>query len=271
MLPFVKLGEHSITRLIAGGNPISGNSHLTPEISGEMADYFTTENIKRTLNRCVECGINTTQLRADKHITRLLREYRNDGGKIQWIAQTASEIQPYDGHLRQIANNGAIAIYHHGTLTDSLFKSGEYGELKKRVELIRSTGLPVGLGTHMPEVIEYAEEHNWDVDFYMASVYNISKIDRVSMEMTGKMNSEEPFEDEDRSLMYRTIRSTSKTCLAFKILGAGRKCESSESVKAAFKEAFDNIKPIDAVVVGMFPKYRDQVYENTRIVGELLT
>jgi hypothetical protein len=58
---------------------------------------------------------------------------------------------------------------------------------------------------------------------------------------------------------------------AFKILGAGRRCESSETVKAAFKETFDNIKPIDAVVVGMFPKNKDQVYENVMLVNELLS
>ena len=122
----------------------------------------------------------------------------------------------------------------------------------------------------MPKVIEYAEEHNWYIDFYMACVHNISKVDRVSSAITGLANAKEPFDDEDREIMYKTIRSTVKTCLAFKILGAGRKCESSDAVKASFVEAFANIKPIDAVVVGMFQKSKDQIYENTQIVKEIL-
>jgi hypothetical protein len=167
--------------------------------------------------------------------------------------------------------NKAIAIYLHGTKTDALFKAGSYEEIKYKLEVIRKSGCLVGLGTHIPEVIEYAEEHRWDIDFYMASVYNLSRTDRISSEITGKMNMGEIFDDSDRAAMYMAIRSTEKPCLAFKILGAGRRCESSETVKAAFKETFDNIKPIDAVVVGMFPKNKDQVYENVMLVNELLS
>lgn len=269
LLPTIKLGDYNISRLIIGGNPISGNSHITHEISEEMADYFTAENVKRTLFRCEECGINTMQLRGDKHIFRVLREYYNDGGKMNFIAQTASETHPFEANLGRIVDAGAMGIYLHGTLTDALFKDGNYAEIEQRLIKIRRTGKLVGLGTHIPEVIEYAEEHGWDLDFYMACVYNLSKIKRVSSEITGKMNAGEPFDDEDKPIMYKTIRSASKPCLAFKILGAGRKCESTETVRAAFQEAFDNIKPTDAVVVGMFPKSKDQVYENAKIVREI--
>lgn len=269
MLPKIRLGEHEISRLIIGGNPFSGNSHVSPQLDSEMEDYFTTENIKRTLYRCMECGINTMQLRGDKHIFRMMREFRQEGGNMHWIGQTAPEMYSYEGNIKQIVKNGPIAIYHHGTVTDSLFKNGQYDELKKRLQVIRETGLQVGLGTHMPEVIEYVEENNWDIDFYMASVHNLSKIDRVSSAVTGRSNQEEPFDDEDRAIMYKTIRSTAKPCLAFKILGATRKCQSYNTVKAAFTEAFSNIKPTHAVVVGMYPKDRDQVFENAKIVEEL--
>lgn len=270
LLPTIKLGEFDVSRLIIGGNPFSGNSHVSSAMDTEMEDYFTTENIKKTLFRCQECGVNTMQLRADKHIFRIIREFRLDGGNLHWIAQTAPEMGSYRGNINQILKYDPIAIYHHGTVTDDMFKNGQIEELKERLLIIRETGKSVGLGTHMPEVIEYAEEHNWDIDFYMASVHNLSKIDRVSSAITGKSNTDEPFDDEDREIMYKTIRSTSKPCLAFKILGATRKCESSESVKAAFQEAFDNIKPTDAVVVGMFPKEKDQVLENSEFVREIL-
>ena len=38
----------------------------------------------------------------------------------------------------------------------------------------------------------------------------------------------------------------------------------------AFRFAFANIKPTDPVIVGMFPKYSDQVTENASIVRKLL-
>jgi hypothetical protein len=64
--------------------------------------------------------------------------------------------------------------------------------------------------------------------------------------------------------MCKVIRATDKTCLAFKILGAGRCCQTQEDVRAAFKFAFDSIKPKDAVVVGMFPKYKHEPLLNTQ-------
>ena len=62
--------------------------------------------------------------------------------------------------------------------------------------------------------------------------------------------------------MCQVIRQTEKTCLAFKILAAARHCPTQEDVAAAFRFAFSNIKPKDAVVVGMFPKDVDQIALN---------
>ena len=269
MLPTVPFGEHRITRLIIGGNPFSGNSHISRELDDEMMDYFSTGNIKKTLSDCQRHGLNTMQLRADRHITRIIREFRQEGGEMHWIAQTCPELGDFAGSVRRTMDYGPIAIYHHGTIADNLFKEGKIDELKARLAVMRETGALVGLGTHMPEVIEYAEEHNFDIDFYMACVYNLSKVQRQSSSLTGVANQGEPFDEEDRELMFKAIRGTKKTCLAFKILGATRRCATPGDVYSAFEEAFANIKPVDAVVVGMFPRDSDQVRENAEIVRKL--
>jgi hypothetical protein len=41
-------------------------------------------------------------------------------------------------------------------------------------------------------------------------------------------------------------------------------------VEQAFRTAFESIKPIDGVFVGMFPKARDEVREDAEIVHRLL-
>jgi hypothetical protein len=74
--------------------------------------------------------------------------------------------------------------------------------------------------------------------------------------------TDEKFYQEDPPKMCQVIRQVDKTCLAFKILASTRKCNSQKEVKETFKWAFDHIKPNDAVVVGMFPKYIDQVRLN---------
>jgi len=258
MIPTISLRGANVSRLIIGGNPFSGNSHLNQDIDEEMMSFFTTAKIKETLFRCQESGIGTMQLRGDRHIMRILREYRAEGGTMNWVGQTTPEALSYDNNIRQMADFGACAIYHHGTVTDELFKKGELDELQRRLAVIRNAGLPVGLGTHMPEVIRYADEHKWDVDFYMACVYNLSRADRVSSAVSGIANSDEPFFEEDIPVMYETVRNTDKPCLVFKILGATRRCATQATVQAAFDECFASMKPTDAVVVGMYPKNEDQ-------------
>ena len=74
VLPTIKLGRHSVTRLIVGGNPFSGNSHISRERDIEMRNYYTVEKIKETLRQCENAGINAWQSRGDRHITRVLHE-----------------------------------------------------------------------------------------------------------------------------------------------------------------------------------------------------
>ena len=70
--------------------------------------------------------------------------------------------------------------------------------------------------------------------------------------------------------MYQTIRQTPKPCLAFKILGAARRCDDQNMVRAAFYEAFENIKPTDAVVVGVYPKGEDHVALDAQYTREAI-
>jgi len=265
-LPRVALGPHQVSRLIVGGNPLSGNSHQGKERDREMTDWFTCARTKQMLHRCEEEGINTIQARGDAHITRLLNEYWNEGGKIQWIAQTASEIGDFGANVRRILQFNPIAVYHHGTKADNLWFERKVDELRDRLQFLRDNVPVVGLGTHLPEVVQYSEEHEWPVDFYMTCAYAISRKERPLFFTVGHHGGWEQYDDQDRAAMCRLIRQVQKPCLAFKILGAGRKCATTEDVRAAFEFTFNNIKPTDAVVVGMFPKDRDQVSENAAIV-----
>ena len=268
-LPTVRLGPHRVTRLIIGGNPFSGGSHTSPEMDAAFLDYYTTENIKAALRDCEAHGVNAAQMRGDRHIMRMLREYRNDGGSLQWIAQTASELRDLPGNVKGIAGAGAIACYHHGTRTDGLWREGNIDEMRDLLKTMRDCGMAVGVGTHLPKVIEYIEEHGWDVDYYLACFYTLG-IARPKDGTMGAFLSGERFDDADRERMVQTIRATDKTCLAFKILAASRKCATPDDVREAFRYAFDSIKPQDAVVVGMFQRDVNQVAMNAGFVRELV-
>jgi hypothetical protein len=269
LLPTVPLGPHRVTRLIIGGNPFSGGSHTSPEMDAAFLDYYTTDHIKAALCEAERQGLNAAQVRADRHIMRMLREYRNEGGTLQWIAQTASEFRDLPGNIRSAAAAGAIGIYHHGTRTDGLWREGNIDELRDLLAVMRDGGVAVGVGTHLPEVIEHIEEHGWDVDFYMACFYSLGK-PRPKDGSMGAFIAGEVYDDADRERMTQTIRATKRTCLAFKILAASRKCATPDHVREAFRYAFDNIKPQDAVVVGMFQRDMNQIAMNAGIVRDLL-
>lgn len=262
-LPLVRLGRSDtfVTRLISGGNPLCGNSHFSAAMSEEMRAYFSASQVVQYLHRVQAAGINAIQARGDFHrILHWLELFKREGGKLHFIAQTASEMADVFANIRVLAAAGAAAIYHHGTRTDSLWAEGRIDEVRGYLSCMRDAGVQVGLRTHIPEVIEYAEERDWDVDFYMASFYNLSRRRRESALVSDRGNPEsELFLPEDPGRMAAAIQATPKMCLAFKVLAAGRHCGTQEQVQAALDFAYAQIKPWDAVVVGMFPKYEDQI------------
>ena len=180
-LPSVPLGPHQVTRLIVGGNPFCGNSHFSAAMSREMAEYYTAERVVDVLARCQTAGINTVQARGDYHrVLYWIELFRRQGGTLYWIAQTASEMHDVFQNIRILTAAGAIAIYHHGSRTDRFWQDGHIDRVEDYLKCMRDSGVQVGLGTHIPEVIEYAEEKGWDLDFYMACAYNISRKPRES-------------------------------------------------------------------------------------------
>jgi len=267
-IPKIKLGnsEVAVTRLISGGNPLCGNSHFSPEMSKDMRDYYTAEQVVAYLHSVEKGGINTLQARGDFHrILYWVELFKREGGKLHFIAQTASEMHDVRSNIRVIAATGAVGIYHHGSKTDNLWLDGRIDEVEDYLKCMRDCGVQVGLASHIPEVIAYVEEKGWDVDFYMTCFYNLNRKKRESAlvaDTAFNRGADEIFDPEDPPRMCRVIRQTDRMCLAFKIVAAGRLCKTQEAVRKAFEFAFANIKPKDAVVVGMFPKYGDQIALN---------
>ena len=269
-LPQVQIGNCRISRLIVGGNPISGNSHVSNALSQEMADYFTAARTKQLLRDCEAAGINTWQSRGDRHIMRLLREYRLEGGTIQWIVQTASEHADIPRNIRMIADMKPLGIYHHGSATDQFWQTGKIEQAREMLKVIRQAGVLVGLGTHIPEVIDHAESRGWDLDFYMTCLYNLSRSQADAEKLAGRQVSGELFWDPDRERMLSRVRQTKKPCLIFKVYAAGRHCGKPEQMLAALQLASGYAKPSDCFVIGMYPKTQEQVRENCRLVTEAL-
>ena len=79
-LPMGRIGNVNISRLICGGNLISGFAHSRDlvYVSSLLRNYFTDEKVLETLEICEETGINTAILRLDNHCIGLLKKYWNE-------------------------------------------------------------------------------------------------------------------------------------------------------------------------------------------------
>lgn len=219
-----------------------------------MEDYYTTQQIISDLRQAEENGINTVLARADRHIMRTLNEYWNTGGTIQWIAQTpkAKEYSDLNTYLKLIAQYNPIAIYHHGGTTDELYIEGKLDSLCDNLKQIRDLGCAVGIGTHDPQILKHCYTEAYDVDFYVCALYNHTR-------------HREMYLQDDREVAIAAIQAIPKPIIAIKVLAAGR----NEPHKA-FQFALKNIKPIDAMAIGMYTQYHpDQIRKNAETVAKL--
>ena len=257
--------------LDTGGNPISGVSHQTPHRDREMVEYFSVATIKEHLRQCAAHGLNTFLTRGDRHVCRMLVEYRAEGGGLQWIGQLAGEVEDWKMNLRQIAEAGAVAIYLHGSSLDhKFFKTGRPDEIVPYLKYIREElGLPAGMCSHNPEWLRYAEDHQWPVDWYMVCLYDLSKQVRHSPIVGGRF-FEETFQHEDRAGAFAFVQSVAKPCVVFKALACGRLSETPEQAAATLGDVYRRIKPTDGVCVGMWNKFKNEIAENAAVVRAAL-
>jgi len=256
-MPCVPFGKYSLSRLVCGANPFNAGSHLSGFVNHEMRSYYTPEQILKTLRRCQEVGITFWQS-SGKNL-ELYQRLIAEGGKMHYLSLAT---KPDD--IPPLVKAGCVGIAHHGEVTDQLFKTGQLDKVNELLKRVRDAGLMVGVSTHMPAVVDAVESKGWDLDFYMTCVYERNRTAEELQKLLGRvpLPVREVYLQEDPPRMFKMIRQTKRTCLAFKILAAGRLCENKASVEKAFRETFEGIKPTDAVLVGIYDRYADQPTED---------
>jgi len=264
-MPQVPFGPHAISRLIVGGNPINAGSHLSRFVNHQMREYFTPDRVMRLLMDCQREDVNAWQ--SVPANLDLYARHRQEGGRLQYIALAKDD--PDDpGQLARLVAAGTMAIAHHGEVTDKLFKQGQLDTIRRFLDGARAAGALAGVSTHMPAVLDHVESQGWDVDFYMTCAYERHRTREELKALLGHVPIplREVYLEEDPPRMFKAMRQTTRPCLAFKILAAGRLCDKQEAVEKAFRETFRQIKPNDAVIVGMYPEFEDQAKLNADYV-----
>ena len=85
-----------------------------------------------------------------------------------------------------------------------------------------------------------------------AFLQSVIKKFKFQKQLGGELPLGEIYLPTDPPRMFKIIRATRKPCLAYKVLAAGRRIGSPAEVRRCFEAAFNNIKPSDGVIVGMY-------------------
>ena len=260
-LPEMKLGKHRISRLVAGYNPIGGYSYLGHHMDRHMREYFTAERTVEFLQRCERAGITAHQFSTSDKMTKALRVLRERGSKMHLICLDSAR----DRIKATVADQKPIAMAHHGGATDKLFREGKAEAVHAYVKEAHDRGVLAGVSAHNPDCIRRIADAGWEVDFFMTCFYFLTrKSPPKGAAQAGARTLEigYPFYGADPQAMTKVIRQVRQPCLGFKILGAGRLCSNQKVVQNAFRFAFEHIKPIDGVIVGMYPRFYDEIGAN---------
>jgi uncharacterized membrane protein YphA (DoxX/SURF4 family) len=265
-LPMGKIKDRDFSRLILGGNLLSGWAHARDLIYVDklVKAYHNKERIFATLLMAEKCGINT--LLTNPILCSLIDEYwKRRIGKIQFISDCAgldydekgarpTAFDKYLDKVRRAIDYGAVACYIQGETADYYVNNGQPDRLAKVIELIRSRGVLVGIGAHRLETLQGCVAAGMVPDFWMKTMHHHDYWSARHPEEHDNMYCHTPAET------AAWMRERKEPWIAFKVMAAG-----AIHPKDAFRYAWEN--GADFVCAGM---YDFQMVEDVNIALDAL-
>jgi hypothetical protein len=245
-----KIGKFELSRLMLGGNLLTGFAHARDlrYVSQLMCRYNTDAKIVETLALAEQHGINSLNIHIGQADHKALSQYRKEhGDKIKLIvAVYASPMSdnPFE-EIDHAARAGADVIYLWGVAADGLVKQKNMDLMKRTVERMRRTGLPIGIAAHTSRVIVECEKAKLDVDFYQKTLHTRDYPTAQKPEDKADFGPYDNAWCSDAQEVAEIMKAVTKPWIAFKVMAAG-----AIPPKEAFQYAFDN--GADFVLAGMF-------------------
>jgi hypothetical protein len=265
-LPKGKIGGKEFTRLILGGNLLSGWAHARDLIyvSQLVKAYHDKERIFETLLMAEKCGIDT--LLTNPILCSLIDEYwKRRIGTIRFISDCAgldydekgAKPAPFDKYLDKVKraiDYGAVACYIQGETADYYMKNGQPDRLAKVIDLVRKNGVLVGIGAHRLETLQGCVAAGMTPDFWMKTMHHHDYWSARHPEWHDNLYCDTPAET------AAWMRERKEPWIAFKTMAAG-----AIHPREAFRYAWEN--GADFVCAGM---YDFQLVEDVNIALDAL-
>ena len=265
-LPTGTIGKVKISRLICGGNLISGYAHSRDLIyvSKLLRAYFTEEKIMDTWALCEAHGINTMIFNpGDRQAVATYQKYRARGGKIQFLAQVGPPKEDVVPTIKEAVDSGAVGVLLVGNNGDAWTRDGSLDVIGKFLDAVKAQGVIAGVAGHELRTVQAVEKAGLKPDFYMKTLHSTNywssrKPDQMKEVIDNYGIDNYWCSDPDAAIRY--FAELKRPWIAYKVLAAG-----ALHPRVGFKHAFEN--GADFAVVGMFDF---QIAEDVAVANEVL-
>jgi len=260
-LPMGKIGGQEFSRLMLGGNLISGYSHSRDlgYVATLMRFYNTPSKIRETLEIAETHGINVINTFVTDDISAL-REHWKNGGKMKWIAQVGAGDASGCPHVQLAVDGGATGIHINGDQAESLLAKGQFERVGEIVQWTKAAKRIAGVSAHDLQVIKECVKLKVDVDFYQKTLHTLDYYTAPRADETGPKGNYDNSWCNDPKAVIEFMASLKKPWIAFKILAAG-----ALRPPQAFPHAFQG--GADFILVGMFDW---QIAENAKLAARVV-
>jgi len=265
-VPMGKIGKIEISRLICGGNLISGYAHSRDLIyvSPLLKHYFSDEKILETWSLSEQYGVNTMILHpADHRAAGLYEKYRARGGKIQYLAQIGPPKDDLKTDVKQAKDAGAVGAFLLGNLGDAWTREGDVKLIGELLANIKDAGLIAGVAGHELRTVMTVEKAGFAPDFYMKTLHDTNYWSKRRNDQAKEVidnYSADNYWCMDPKETINYMSELKRPWIAYKVLAAG-----AIQPHAGFQHAFDN--GADFIAVGMFDF---QIAEDVAIINAVL-
>ncbi|MGL4595566.1 MAG: hypothetical protein ACRCUY_12650 [Thermoguttaceae bacterium] len=217
-IPMAKMGDVKLSRIILGGNLISGFAHARDllYVSDLVLAYHTREKVIATFKLAEACGINTFLM--NPRLCDVIKDYwEKHDGTLQFMTNCSGKTrEEVLKNLQKSIDYEAVSCVIQGEVTDRLVREKDFDTIRAGIDLVRENGLPVGLAAHRIETFKACVNEGIRPDYWMKTFHHLKYWSaRATTEEHDNVFCRDP--EETKAFM----NDQPEPWIAFKILGAG--------------------------------------------------
>ena len=243
LFPRTEVAGVSLSRLIIGTNWMLGWSHRSPAQDHQIKRKFSDgEKAYPLIKAFLDHGVDTMMgpLQQERVMQEAVRFAQEKTGKKLILIDTPvinvddnpiARQQARETIRRSREHGATFCLVHHSSAEQLVNKNKHIiDRLPDYLDMIRQEGMIPGLSAHMPELVLYSDENEYDVQTYI-QIYNcLGFLMQVEVESVN-----------------RIIHEAKKPVMTIKSMAAGR-----VSPFVGLNFSWNTIRPCDMVTVGCF-------------------